>query len=353
MSSFSVLQGPIGFGIVGLGSIAHTHAQAIQALAQSHNVRLVGVLGRSAEKAAEFAAKHGVSFHTDDAAAFFAHPDIHAVCIVTPSGAHLEPALQAIRTGKHLVVEKPLEITVARVDEMLAAAAQAGVRVAGIFQARYAPGVQRLKAALESGRFGRLSLCSAAVKWHRGAEYYQGWKGTLALDGGGALMNQAIHAVDLLQYLAGMPGDVFGWKTRCVHQGIEAEDTVSASLRFAHGALGSIEATTAAWPGWARRIEICGEFGSASLEDEVIAHWEFRDSRPEDAEVRGGPQAPAGAHTPQIGFAGHQRQIEDLVHALRTGEPLQVEGRAARNAVELVCAVYQSAASGMPVHLSA
>jgi UDP-N-acetyl-2-amino-2-deoxyglucuronate dehydrogenase len=351
MNPVSLLQGPIGFGIVGLGSIAHTHAEAIRALEHSHNVHLVGVLGRSAEKTQAFAEKHHVPFYTTEAAAFFDHPDIHAVCIMTPSGAHLEPALQAIRSGRHLVVEKPLEITLARVDEMLTAAGKAGVLVAGIFQARYAPGVQKLKQALDSGRFGRLSLCSAAVKWHRSAEYYQGWKGTLALDGGGALMNQAIHAVDLLQYLAGMPTDVFGWKTRCVHQGIEAEDTVSASLRFAHGALGSIEATTAAWPGWARRIEICGEFGSASLEDEIIAHWEFRDSRTEDAEVLAGPKAPAGAHTPQIGFGGHQRQIEDLVHALRTGEVLQVDGRAARNAVEIVCAVYQSAASGLPVHL--
>lgn len=349
--SFNPLTGTIGFGIVGLGSIAHTHALAIQALAASHDVRLAGVLGRSAEKARDFALQHDVPFHTDDARAFFTHPDIHAVCIVTPSGAHLEPALQAIGAGRHLVIEKPLEITVARVDEILTAAARADVRVAGIFQARYADGVQRLKAALDGGRFGRLSLCSAAVKWHRSAEYYQGWKGTLALDGGGALMNQAIHAVDLLQYLAGMPTDVFGWKTRCVHQGIEAEDTVSASLRFAHGALGSIEATTAAWPGWARRIEICGEFGSASLEDEIIAHWEFRDARPEDAEVLSLPKAPAGAHTPQIGFTGHQRQIEDLVQALRSGGPLQVDGAAARNAVALVCAVYQSAQSGLPVHM--
>jgi len=352
MQAAGALQGQIGFGIVGTGSIAHTHAEAIQALAQSHGVRLVGVLGHGAEKAAAFAAQYGLPFHTADAAAFFAHPDIQVACIVTPSGAHLEPALQAIAAGRHILVEKPLEISVARTDAMLDAAQAAGVRVGGVFQARYAPGVQALRQALEAGRFGRLSLCSAAVKWHRGADYYQGWKGTLALDGGGALINQAIHAVDLLQWLAGMPTEVFAWTTRCVHQGIEGEDTVSASLRFVHGALGSIEATTAAWPGWARRIEICGETGSVALEDEVITRWEFRDTLPGDAERVTQGKEKAGSGSPKVGAAGHQRQIAEFVAALRSGGPLQVDGRAARNAVALVCAIYEAARSGRPVMLS-
>jgi UDP-N-acetyl-2-amino-2-deoxyglucuronate dehydrogenase len=344
--------GTIGFGIVGAGSIANTHAQAIQSLADKHDLRLVGILARSQEKARLFAEKHGLPFYTDNPETFFARQDIQVVCIVTPSGAHLEPALQAIRAGKHLIVEKPLEITVARVDAMLAAAEQAGTLLGGIFQARQAAGSRALKQAVDAGRFGRLALCSAYVKWHRNADYYQGWKGSLALDGGGAVINQAIHAVDLLQWLVGMPSDVFAWKTRCVHQGIEAEDTASATFRFANGALGTLEATTAAWPGWARRIEICGELGSAAIEDERVVRWEFRDATAADAELIASRAHTATANTPIIGFDGHREQIADMVHALRTGAPLQVDGRQARNAVELVCALYESAESGRPVKLT-
>jgi predicted dehydrogenase len=308
-------------------------------------------------EAERFAQKHELPFHTDDPKAFFARPDIDVVCIVTPSGAHLEPALQAIRAGKHLIVEKPLEITVERVDALLDAADKADVKVAAIFQARFSAGARAVKEAIDAGRFGRLCLCSAYVKWHRTAAYYNGWKGTLALDGGGAVMNQAIHAVDLLQWFAGMPAEVFAWKTRRVHLEIEAEDTACATLKFASGALGTLEATTAAYPGWERRIEICGELGSAAIEDERIVRWEFRDARDEDAQLRAlgaGEATASGAGAPdQISFAGHQRQIEDMVLALRANTPLLIDGRQARNTVALVCALYESAARGLPVKLLA
>ena len=344
---------PIGFGLVGVGMIANYHALAIKALAERHNLRLAGVLGRRVEAARDFAQKHGVPFYTDDPAAFFARPDIQVVCIVTPSGLHLEPALQAIAAGKQLIVEKPLEISVERVDALLGAARAAGVKVAAIFQARFSVGARALKEAIDAGRFGRLCLCSAYVKWHRSAEYYHGWKGTLAIDGGGAVINQSIHAIDLLQWLVGMPAEVFAWKTRRVHLAIEAEDTACASLRFADGALGSLEATTAAYPGWERRIEICGEFGSAAIEDDRIVHWDFRDARPEDARwlaLGAGEGAASGAGAPdQISIAGHQRQIEDMVLALRGDTSLLIDGDQARNAVALVRAIYESAERGVPV----
>lgn len=355
--SMATPSGTIGVGLVGVGMIANYHALAIKALAGKHDIRVAGALDCRLDSARQFAEKHAVPFHTDDPAAFFARPDIHVVCITTPSGAHLEPALQAIRAGKHLIVEKPLEITVERVDALLDAAAEAGVKVAAIFQARLSSGARALKQAIDAGRFGRLCLCSAYVKWHRSAAYYTGWKGTLALDGGGAVMNQAIHAVDLLQWFAGMPEEVFAWKTRRVHLGIEAEDTACASLRFANGALGSLEATTAAYPGWERRIEICGEFGSAAIEDDRIVHWEFREARDEDAALLASSATSAsgsGAGAPdQISFAGHQLQIEDMVRALRHDTPLEIEGRQARNTVALVRAVYESAECGLPVRLAA
>ena len=349
------ITGRIGFGLVGTGVIANNHALAIKALAAQHDVQLVGVLGRTSDGARQFAGKFDLPLATSDASVFFSRPDIDVVCVLTPSGAHLEPALQAIQAGKHVIVEKPIEITLERVDAMLDAAKAAGVKIETIFQARFTPGVRAVKAAIEAGRFGRLCLCSAYIKWHRSGQYYSGWKGTLALDGGGAVMNQAIHAVDLLQWLAGMPSEIFGWKTRRVHLGIEAEDTACAALRFASGALGTIEATTAAYPGWERRIDICGELGSVALEDEKIVRWEFRESCPEDAEVlaqmANTEKVAGGGATNLIGYDGHQRQIEQMILALRSGSPMPVGGDQARNSVALVRALYDSAERGLPVRL--
>lgn len=332
--------------------IADFHARAI---AEAHGARLIGVATRNAENGRAFAQKHGAMLATTDVAELVARPDIHAVCITTPSGVHLEPALAAIRAGKHVVVEKPLEITTERTDEILRAAAAAGVRVAPIFQARFGEGARTLKAAIEAGRFGRLVLASAYVKWHRSKEYYSGWKGVRALDGGGACMNQAIHAIDLLQWFAGMPEEIFAWTTRRVHTAIQVEDTASATLRFASGALGSIEASTALWPGWQRRIEICGETGSVMLEDDQLVRWEFRQEQPGDEAIRTAKVDPAmrsGAGSPSaISHQGHLRQIQDLVDALRSGRPTTLQGHEARNAVALIRALYASAERGAPVKL--
>src|SRR4051812_274095 len=231
-----------GFGIVGVGMIADFHAQAIAA---TKGGRLVAIATRNPENARAFARKHDVPFATTSVDELVARPDVDVVCITTPSGAHLDPALAAVRAGKHVVIEKPIEITTERADTLLNAADKAGVQVAPIFQARFGDGARTLRAAVEAGRFGRLVLASAYVKWHRPASYYTGWKGTLALDGGGALINQAIHAIDLLQWFAGMPAEVFCWKTRRVYTHIEGEDTAAATLKFADGALGTIEACTA------------------------------------------------------------------------------------------------------------
>jgi predicted dehydrogenase len=347
-------QETIGFGLIGTGMIANFHAEAIRALGAGHNVRCAGVADLDEGRARAFAGRHGIPFHTHDLAALLARPDIQIVCVLTPSGAHLEPALQAIAAGRHVVIEKPLEITVARVDAILDAADRAGVMVAAIFQARFSTGARALKAAIDAGRFGRLVLCSAYVKWHRNREYYTGWKGTLDLDGGGAVMNQSIHAVDLLQWFAGMPTEVFAWTTRRVHAGIEAEDTACCALRFAHGALGVLEATTAAYPGWERRIEICGERGSAAIEDDRIVHWDFLEEDPGDGELRAGAGAGAasGAGAPdQISTLGHQRQLAEVVRAARGQAPLSVSGRDARDTVALVCGLYKSARDKVPVAL--
>lgn len=345
---------PLGFAVVGTGMIAGYHAQAI---AQTPGARLVGLVSRSPDKAKAFAEKHGIAVITSTVEEMVARPDIKVVTVTTPSGAHLDPALIAIRAGKHVVVEKPLETTPERADQIIAAAEKHGVKVAAIFQGRFGTGAQKVKAALDAGRFGRIVLASAYVKWHRTVEYYKtAWKGTWQLDGGGALMNQAIHGVDLLQWFAGLPAEVYAWHTKRVHTGIEADDTTVAALIFPDGALGTIEASTALWPGWSRRIEVCGEFGSVCLEDDHLARWDFAKAEPGDDLIRNAKRDDAlgsGAGVPGgISITGHLRQITDLVEAIRDNRAPAIGAREGRKAVALVHAIYTSAASGKPARLA-
>jgi UDP-N-acetyl-2-amino-2-deoxyglucuronate dehydrogenase len=339
----------LGFGLIGAGAIATFHAQAIAA---SSGGRLVGVVSRRRANAEAFARLHDIPFAGDDVTELLGQPGLGAVCITTPSALHLEPALQAIRAGKHLMIEKPLDSTVEGTDHILREAEKAGVRVGSIFQARFGDAARALKAAVDAGRFGRMVLASCYVKWNRTADYYTGWKGRLSEDGGGALINQAIHGVDLLQWFAGMPVEVFAWTTRRVHK-IESEDTCVAALKFGNGAFGTIEASTALWPGLSRRIEICGENGSAVLEDDDIARWDFRLALPGDEQLRATSESGSmgsGAAAPMaIKNAGHVRQIQDFIDGIRERRPFFIEGREARKAVALVRAIYDSAASGKPV----
>jgi UDP-N-acetyl-2-amino-2-deoxyglucuronate dehydrogenase len=347
------MSSPLGFAVIGTGMIAGYHAQAI---AQTPGARLVGVVSRSPEKGAAFAAKHGIPVTTSTVEEMVAREDVHVINVTTPSGAHLDPALTAIRAGRHVVIEKPLEITPARCDQIIAAAEQHGVKVAAIFQGRFGAGAQTVKAAVDAGRLGRLVLASAYVKWHRTTDYYKtAWKGTWDLDGGGALMNQAIHGVDLLQWFAGLPVEVNGQIARRVHTGIQADDTTVATLRFPDGALGTIEASTALWPGWSRRIELCGEHGSICLEDDHIARWDFAKAEPGDDAIRNAQRNDAlgsGAGVPGgISIAGHLRQIGDLVAAIRDHRAPAIDGREGRKAVALVHAIYESAKAGKAVRL--
>lgn len=340
----------IGFGIVGAGMIAGYHAEAIQ---QTPGARLVGVADRTVAKAEGFAARYGAELATADLGALVAHPEVQVICITTPSGAHLDPALTAIAAGKHVIVEKPLEISTERADQLINAAERAGVLLAPIFQARFGAGARAVRNAVSAGRLGRLVLASVYVKWHREPDYYTGWKGTLALDGGGAVINQSIHGLDLLQWFVGMPEKVTARTTRRVHLGIEAEDTAAAIWSFPDGALGTLEATTAAWPGWSRRIELCGEKGSITLEDDRISRWDFLAARPEDESIRAtasGTTLGSGAGAPNaISCVGHRRQVGDVVAAVRDGTPLAVDAREGRKAVALVQAIYESARRGRTV----
>jgi UDP-N-acetyl-2-amino-2-deoxyglucuronate dehydrogenase len=342
---------PLGFGFIGAGAIANFHAKAVAA---ARGARAIGVVSRRRSTAETFAKEHGLGFASDSVQELLKQPGLDAVCITTPSAMHLEPALAAIRAGKHLMIEKPLDSTVEGTDHILAEAEKSGVRVGSIFQARFGDAARQVKAAMDAGRFGRMVLASCYVKWNRTTEYYTGWKGKLSEDGGGVIINQAIHGVDLLQWFAGMPVEVFAWATQRVHR-IESEDTCVAALKFGSGAFGTIEGTTATWPGWSRRIELCGEHGSVVMEDDDITRWDFRVERPEDGQIRAMRESAAmgsGAAAPMnIKIEGHQRQIQDFIDGINERRPFFIEGREARKAVQLVRAIYDSAASGRPVHI--
>jgi UDP-N-acetyl-2-amino-2-deoxyglucuronate dehydrogenase len=343
-----------GFGIIGCGMIAHFHAKAI---ADIKGAELVACYNRTPDKAEAIAAQYGGTAFTD-LARLLEHPGLDIVTICTPSGAHAEPCVAAAQAGKHVIVEKPLDVTLDRCDQMIEACDRAGVQLATIFPSRFHQSSQLMKQAVDSGRFGRLALGDAYVKWYRTQEYYDSgaWRGTWNLDGGGALMNQAIHSVDLLLWLMGPVVEVAAHTATLAHERIEVEDVATASLRFASGALGVIEATTAGYPGSLKKIELSGSAGTAILEEEDIIKWEFAEPKPDDERLRsemlGKTKTGGGAADPAaIGHHAHAALFQDFLEAIEQGRPPAIDGKEGRRSVELILAIYESARLGKPIRL--
>ena len=348
---------PLGFALVGCGMIARFHAKA---LAEIPGARVAALVSRTPANAHKLLVETGTPacpvFATVGEAV--AAPGVDVVVVTTPSGAHLEPALVAAAAGKHVVVEKPLEITGERCERIIAACDRHGVKLCTIFPSRFADANVALKAAVDGGKFGRLTFGQAATTWWRSQAYYDdgGWKGTLALDGGGALMNQAIHNVDLLLWMMGPATHVTGLTATLAHERIEVEDTAAAVVRFKSGALGVLTATTSAYPGYPKRIAIHGDKGSAVIEQEDVLTWDFDPPTLDDAEVRerfaAKVGASGGAADPKaIGHEGHRRQLADFVDAIRANRPPKVDGREGKRAVDLICAIYESHRTGRVVEL--
>ncbi len=344
-----------GFGLVGCGMIAEYHARAI---GEIPGAKVLAAFSRNPANGEKISAISGGCAVYDDLFAMLAHPGLDVVCVCTPSGAHLEPALQAARAGKHVVVEKPLEITVERCDAIISACDEAKVRLCTIFPSRFSPANLNLKLAIDTGRFGRLTLGSTYVKWWRTQDYYDsgGWRGTWDLDGGGALMNQAIHNVDLLQWLMGDVASVSAMTATLAHERIEVEDTAVACIRFKNGALGVIEAATSAYPGLLKRTEIHGSRGSARVEQDDVTLWDFDLRVLSDSDIIAAMQSSsgskAGASDPRgISHAGHRDQLADFLQAIDEERALLVDGREGRKSVEIIRAIYESAKEGREVGL--
>lgn len=345
---------PVGFGIIGCGMIARFHARAVADLRGAKVTACYDNIPAAADKLAEELGCK--AYHNLDD--MLADPNVDVVTIGTPSGAHMEPAVAAARAGKHIIVEKPLEITLKRCDAIIAACEKAGVVCSTIFPSRFHESSIEMKRAVEGGRFGRLTLGDAIVKWYRTQQYYDSgaWRGTWELDGGGALMNQAIHSVDLLTWLMGPVVEVRARTGLLAHQRIAVEDVALATVEFANGALGVIEATTAAYPGYLKRIEIHGDQGSAVMEEEDIKVWDFAKPNKRDELIRARmaekKSTGGGAADPKaIGHHGHARQFDDVLKAIKRGAAPAIDGPEGRRSVEIILAIYKSAETGKAVRL--
>lgn len=340
-----------GFGIVGAGTIAHIHAKAIAAIP---NARITGIYSTGSEKAKAYAKEHNcTAFQSLEE--MLKAPGIEIVCICTPSGIHMEPVLECIAAGKHCLIEKPLEVTLERCDRIIEEAEKAGVKIGVVFPSRFYNESLLIRKAIDENKFGALALGSAYVKWSRTEAYYQSaaWRGTWQYDGGGALMNQGIHSVDLLQWYMGPVKSVQAFSTNIRHKKIEVEDTIVAALHFRNGAVGTLECSTAVYPGSLKRIEIMGTDGTAILEESNLIKWQFRTGeQEEDINTTAGKAAQGGVADPaDISYRGHQKQIEDLLHSIENGNTPFIDGREGRKAVEIVLAVYESARTGRLVHV--
>jgi predicted dehydrogenase len=348
--------------IIGIGAIAKMHARA---LGDIDGVELVAATCRTEEKGRAFGQEFGCTWYGDaDAMLEAERPDF--VTVATPSGAHLDAVLAAARHGVHVICEKPLEISLERIDQMLAATRQAGITLGAIFPQRFNPVVQAVHEAAAAGRFGPLAIAASYVPWWRDDAYYGPgrWQGTKALDGGGAVMNQSIHGVDAVQWIAGAsmpdlpPGEnpvesVVAFSAVRAHdvKRLEVEDTCVAILRFKHGGLGQLLAATSLYPGQMRRFLFGGRDGTAEILEEQLTTWRFRDEAAADAATRerfgGASSTSGGAADPMaINYSCHTRNFADFIAALKAGRPPALDGLEGRKAVAIVEACYESARTG-------
>ena len=330
----------IRIGLIGGGNITETHVRAARAIP---NVEIAAIFGANAEKVARLCKEHGGKPY-QDLETFLAHRPMNAVILGSPSGLHAAQGIAAAKRGLHVLTEKPIDTTTHSADTLIEAAKQANVKLAVIFQDRLKPDIQKLKQWMDADVLGKPLLVDARVKWYRPPEYYAAskWRGTIALDGGGALINQGIHTVDLLVWLLGDVARVQARTATLLHR-IEAEDTAIAALEFASGALGTLHATTAAYPGYPRRVEITGTQGSVVLEHDRIIAADLRNPPPDLKSNSFGDANQSASSAAVTDFRGHQAVIEDFLQAIARDSAPVCDGAEGRRSLALVEAIYRAA----------
>ena len=327
--------------MIGGGNISITHAGAASAIS---GVEVVAVYGANHEKVGRLSQEYGAVAY-QDFAAFLAHRPMEMVIIGSPSGVHARQGIAAAQKGLHVLVEKPIAISVEQSAALITACEKANVKLGVIFQDHFKPQIRLLKQVIDDGALGRILLADARVKWYRPQDYYgkSRWRGTWDLDGGGALMNQGVHTVDLLLWLLGDVERVQAMTATLLHS-IETEDTALALLDFTRGTLATLLATTAAYPGYSRRVEITGTEGTVILENDIIAAAHLR-SRPEGLVTAEAPDLNESSSSPVVGdFRGHQSAIEDFVRAVEQDRRPACDGRDAQRSVALIEKIYQVSA---------
>jgi UDP-N-acetyl-2-amino-2-deoxyglucuronate dehydrogenase len=337
------------FGIIGCGVISRTHADEIGKI---KGASLVAVADVAEDCAKNIAKAYGVDWYSDYLE-LLKRDDIDIVNILTPSGLRAEIAIEAARHGKHVIAEKPIDVTFEKATDMIQACRGAGVKLAVISQHRFDTSTVGVKKVIEEGKMGRVVLGECAVNWYRTQDYYDSgaWRGTWAMDGGGALMNQSIHTIDLLQYLVGPVESVFAHTATLAHERIEVEDVAVATVKFKNGALGTIVGTTSAYPGLSSRLEVFGTTGSAVIEHDKLTHLYLKSE-----EQDGAPSnlAAKNLDTPDpttvFGYA-HGLQIEDMMNAIREDREPLVNGEEGLKPLEIILAIYESARTGKEVTL--
>ncbi|UCC22994.1 MAG: Gfo/Idh/MocA family oxidoreductase [Planctomycetota bacterium] len=341
------------FGIIGAGSVADFHACAINDMP---GAKLIGFCDGGSGRARKMAVKYSCRAF-ENYQQMLDSKEVDIVTIATPSGFHMEPTVAAAESGKHVICEKPLEITLERIDAMIEAHRKSGTVLGGIFQNRFNDCLVPLREAIGAGRFGAITYVGAYVPWWRGDEYYEdSWHGTWKLDGGGALMNQSIHMVDMLCELGPPIESVQSFAGKPGHPQIEAEDTAVAVLRFTNGAFGVIYGSTASYPGQPKRFEITGTKGTVVYLEDSFTVWQFAEEQPEDKRVReqfGQAKSSGGAADPTgISRENHRRNFKAFIDALDSGEDFCLSGSEARKAVEVVLAIYESAKEQKAIKLN-
>ena len=343
--------------VVGTGVVGEWHVRTIPKLPDCTLVAVCDVKPEKAGKALEKNGLTGVPIYSDVGEVLHNHPELDVVHVCTPSGDHYTPVVACLEAGKNVICEKPLEIQLDRIDRMIETSRRTGSRLAAIFQNRWNEANRAIKGAMDEGRFGRLAWAGSFTPWYRADKYYEegGWRGTWRLDGGGAIMNQSVHAIDLLQWICGPVKTVSAYAASRIHPTIEVEDTAAAALQFENGAFGTIVGTTAMFPGMPPRIEVGGENGTA-VSEQGLKMFKFREERPGDAELlerlakTQTRSTAGGSSNTDVGLDLHGRNITHILQSWDEGRDAETSGPEARKAVAIILALYESARrGGVPV----
>ncbi len=338
----------LNIGIAGCGTIATIHGQAID---ESQKLKLISVFSRTESNAANMGEKFGVSWHTDWST-FISDPEMDAVSICTPSGNHLDYGKMVAEAGKHVIVEKPIEITLERARQLIKVCEENGVALAVIYQSRFIPEIKEVKIKLDEQEIGDLFMGDAYIKWFRDQKYYDSgaWRGTLALDGGGVLINQAIHTVDLLQWFMGDVESIYGKTNTLTHERLEGEDNAIAVVKYKSGAMGVIVGSTSIQPAQPRRIELHGKNGSITLDGDDVKMLKAEEKETVEQDKK---SLASGASSPMAGFSidPHRDQFEAIADAIDEGREPPVSGKESLKSLAIVLAIYKSSKSNVSVNM--